>query len=127
MILPQTRLSRPVRRRRFGKSLPKVERVTSNDGRGLAMMIAALLVSVSFSPFQASSKGETPIEFSKPVKSEGGLGTAGYSESAPERKFSEKVNEKDIRFKPKFELPKPANMTDEEDAKIQKVQKAEQA
>ena len=91
------------------------------------MLIVALLVSASLHSFQGSSKSDTPIEFSKPIKSEGGLGTAGYSETPAERKFSEKVNEKDIRFKPKFEMPKAANMTDEEWAKFQKEQKAEEA
>jgi hypothetical protein len=91
------------------------------------MMIAALLISASFHSLQGSSKSDTPFEYSKPTKSESGLGTAGYSESPSERKFSEKVNEKDIRFKPKFEMPKAANMTDEEWANFQKEQKAEEA
>jgi hypothetical protein len=91
------------------------------------MLLAALVLSTSVHAFHTSSKSDTPIEFSKPVKSEGGLGTTGYSETALERKYSEKVTEKDIRFTPKFAMPKPSNMTDEEWAKFQKEQKAEEA
>ena len=91
------------------------------------MLLAALLISASVHSFQTSSKGDTPIEFSKPITSEGGLGTAGYSETPAERKFSEKVTEKAIRFKPTFEMPRAANMTDGEWATFQKEQKAEEA
>jgi hypothetical protein len=91
------------------------------------MMLAVFIVSAAFHSLQASTKGDTPIEVSKPVKSEGGLGTTGYSASPAEQKFSEKVNEKRIRFKPKFEMPKPSNMTEEEWAASLKEQKAAEA
>jgi hypothetical protein len=86
------------------------------------MIIATLLAVSSLAFFQSGGKGDTVVEFSKPQKGEA-MSTVGYAESSAEQSYSKKVTEKPIRFKPKFEMPKAANMTDEEWAKFKKEEK----
>jgi hypothetical protein len=71
----------------------------------------------------ALSAQEAVVEPSPPQKGGRGLGTAAYGETAKEKPFSEKVTEKPVTFESDVKLPKPANMTDEEWAKLQKEMK----
>jgi len=86
-------------------------------------MIALILLPARLTsgiPGQEAGSKETPIERSEPLQGGGGLGTAGYAETKREAAYSKKITEKPVAFWTDVKLPKPANLSDEEWAKMQK-------
>ena len=93
-------------------------------------MLLVLLAACIGGPFGAGLSFQTrevPIEKSEPLKGGGGLGTAGYGARPTEEPFLKKVTEKPVGLWADLKMPKAANLSDEEWAKMQKEMDKERA